>query len=190
MRISKRFLWGVGVLAALSLAAGCATMTPSDQPPKKEVKPVPVLPTLSPEILARIEATFVQIPASVIPARYKDPQNRIRIPEMKVPAFMLSKYEVTQEDWVAVMGHNPSKEKDNPKLPVTNVSWLDAKRFIGRLNAAKGANVFRLPTAAEWEAACRAGAMGRVPEQATESALNQVAWWERPRATGHTPLGA
>jgi len=69
--------------------------------------------------------------------------------------FYMGKYEVTQEQWEAVMGDNPSKIKGE-KLPVTHVSWEDCQEFIKKLNAStKGG--YRLPTEAEWEYACRAG---------------------------------
>ena len=69
--------------------------------------------------------------------------------------FYIGKYEVTQEQWEAVMGDNPSVLKGG-KLPVTNVSWDDFQKFIKNLNA-KTNGGYRLPTEAEWEYACRAG---------------------------------
>jgi formylglycine-generating enzyme required for sulfatase activity/predicted DNA-binding WGR domain protein len=69
--------------------------------------------------------------------------------------FYMGKYEVTQEQWEAVMGKNPSYSK-NVKNPVTGVSWDDCQEFIKKLNGiTKGK--YRLPTEAEWEYACRAG---------------------------------
>jgi len=69
--------------------------------------------------------------------------------------FYMGKYEVTQEQWEAVMGDNPSYTV-GAKLPVTDVSWNDCKKFIKKLNGiTKGK--YRLPTEAEWEYACRAG---------------------------------
>ena len=69
--------------------------------------------------------------------------------------FYMGKYEVTQEQWEAVMGKNASIRK-GAKLPVTNVSWEDCQDFIKKLNA-KTNGGYRLPTEAEWEYACRAG---------------------------------
>jgi formylglycine-generating enzyme required for sulfatase activity len=70
--------------------------------------------------------------------------------------YFIGKYEVTQEQWEAVMGDNPSQTK-GAKLPVTNISWNDCQNFIGKLNAKTESN-YRLPTEAEWEYACRSGA--------------------------------
>ena len=69
--------------------------------------------------------------------------------------YYMGKYEVTQEQWEAVMGDNPSNYKE-AKFPVTNVSWEDCKEFIKKLNA-KTNGGYKLPTEAEWEFACRAG---------------------------------
>lgn len=69
--------------------------------------------------------------------------------------FYMGKYEVTQEQWEAVMGSNPSNTK-GAKLPVTGVSWENCQEFIRKLNA-KTDGGYRLPTEAEWEYACRAG---------------------------------
>ena len=67
----------------------------------------------------------------------------------------MGKYELTQEQWEAVMGNNPSEIK-GVKLPVTQVSWEDCQEFIKKLNS-KTTGGYRLPTEAEWEYACRAG---------------------------------
>jgi len=69
--------------------------------------------------------------------------------------FYMGKYEVTQEQWEAVMGKNPSYSK-NVKNPVTGVSWDDCQEFLKKLNGITKSK-YRLPTEAEWEYACRAG---------------------------------
>lgn len=70
--------------------------------------------------------------------------------------FWMGIYEVTQEQWQALMGNNPSRNK-GPRRPVEMVSWLDAMDFVAALNALTRDGGFRLPTEAEWEYACRAG---------------------------------
>jgi len=70
--------------------------------------------------------------------------------------FYMGKYEVTQEQYEAVMGNNPSSRNKGAKFPVTDVSWEDCQEFIKKLNA-KTNNDYRLPTEAEWEYSCRAG---------------------------------
>lgn len=70
----------------------------------------------------------------------------------------LGRTEVTQEQWTRVMGSNPSHFRAcGEDCPVESVNWLEAHEFIDRLNRLTG-ETFRLPTEAEWEYACRAGA--------------------------------
>jgi formylglycine-generating enzyme required for sulfatase activity len=70
--------------------------------------------------------------------------------------FLLGKYPVTQSQWEAVMGANPSAFCNSPNLPVDSVSWDQALEFCDRLSERSG-NRVRLPSEAEWEYACRAG---------------------------------
>ena len=75
--------------------------------------------------------------------------------------FYLGVSEVTQQQYEAVMGANPSQFKD-PKAPVESVSWEDAQAFCEKLNALAKAHLpegmhVKLPTEAQWERACRAG---------------------------------
>lgn len=63
--------------------------------------------------------------------------------------FYIGKYEVTQDQWKAVMGRNLSQHRGS-NLPVTNVSWDDCQKFIEKLNSITGLS-YRLPTEAEWE---------------------------------------
>ena len=71
-------------------------------------------------------------------------------------SFYLGRHEVTQAQWTAVMGTNPSRFQGCDACPVERVSLHDVEAFIARLNERSGPG-FRLPTEAEWEKACRAG---------------------------------
>jgi formylglycine-generating enzyme required for sulfatase activity len=84
--------------------------------------------------------------------------------------FEMAKYEVTQLQWEAVVGENPSVNKGE-NLPVENVSWEDAQEFIDALNELKDGYIYRLPTEAEWEYAARAGGKGEASND-----LDAIAW--------------
>jgi len=101
------------------------------------------------------------------------PRHRVSISK----AFYLAKTEVTQEQWVAIMGSNPSEYKGRQN-PVENVSWNDVQEFIRRLNAKEGSNVYRLPTEAEWEYACRAGSTGTYSFGDDKGDLGTYAWFD------------
>jgi formylglycine-generating enzyme required for sulfatase activity len=92
--------------------------------------------------------------------------------------FYLGKYEVTQEQWEAVMGNNPSKFK-GPKNPVEQVSRNECQAFLGKLNAKAGAQTgkFVLPTEAQWEYACRAGGTTKYCFGDDEARLGDYAWY-------------
>lgn len=79
----------------------------------------------------------------------ENPQHKVNI-----SPFFMGKYEVTQEQYQAVMGNNPSKFK-GAKRPVEKVSWNDAVEFCEKLSQKTG-KTYRLPSEAEWEYACRA----------------------------------
>jgi formylglycine-generating enzyme required for sulfatase activity len=90
--------------------------------------------------------------------------------------FYMGQYEVTQGQWRAVMGTDPSHFKGD-NLPVESVSWDDAQEFIKRLNAKEGTNRYRLPTEAEWEYAARAGTTTKWSFGDDESQLWRYGWF-------------
>ncbi len=90
--------------------------------------------------------------------------------------FWMGKTEVTQAQWQAVMGNDPSVSK-GVNLPVENVSWDDAQEFIKKANnggVMPSGWKFALPTEAQWEYACRAGETGLY----SEGTVKEVAWYD------------
>jgi formylglycine-generating enzyme required for sulfatase activity len=103
---------------------------------------------------------FVKIPKGSFmmgsPDDERDRDSNEKLHHVNIPHdFYLSKTLVTQAQWQALMGNNPSHFKGN-NLPVEQVSWFDVQHFIAQLNHKTGQQ-YRLPTEAEWEYACRAG---------------------------------
>lgn len=77
--------------------------------------------------------------------------------QVTVPSFFMGRYEITQRQYEAIMGNNPSQFKENgANRPVETVSWNNAVEFCKRLSQ-KTRRTYRLPSEAEWEYACRAG---------------------------------
>jgi formylglycine-generating enzyme required for sulfatase activity len=87
--------------------------------------------------------------------------------------FYIGEYPVTQEEWVAVMVHNPSYYK-GARRPVDSVSWNDAQVFLRRLNEKTG-SYYRLPTEAEWEYAARGGKLSKGYKYSGANDLGAVA---------------
>jgi len=114
----------------------------------------------------------------VVEAGRQDNENQVGARIGK--GFWMSKTEVTQAQWVAVMKTNPSSptELDHP---VNGVSWYDCQEFISRLPVLGGGWRFALPTEAQWEYACRAGTSTSCP-----GSLDEIAWhWQNANADLH-----
>jgi formylglycine-generating enzyme required for sulfatase activity len=91
-------------------------------------------------------------------------------------SFNMGKYEVTQAQWKAVMGNNPSYNSGCDNCPVEQVSWNDALEYIQKLNALTGNN-YRLPTEAEWEYAAKGGKKSKGYTFSGSNDIDSVAWY-------------
>ena len=122
------------------------------------------------------------------------PQTQVHLSK----GFFMGKFEVTQEEYLAIAGRNPFVSSGQLKLPVERVSWNDATRYCrnltqreldaGRLQS--GAS-YRLPTEAEWEYACRAGTATRFSygDDPDYVSLGNYAWYSRTDGGGTHPVG-
>lgn len=107
--------------------------------------------------------------------------------------YYIGKCEVTQGIWETVMGKNPSAikqydGKDNPELPVTNISWADAKVFVKKLSEKTG-KTFRLPTEAEWEYAARGASKTYSHQYSGSKYLDNVACYRTNSFGTPHPVG-
>jgi formylglycine-generating enzyme required for sulfatase activity len=119
---------------------------------------------------------FVSIPQGSFVMGSNDPFDFNELPQrlVNLSAFSVAKYEITQKQFVSLMGYNPSWFNRGGQLPVERVQWYEAIEYCNRLSVRQGlnpvyrvlgdsvifarnANGFRLLTDAEWEYACRAG---------------------------------
>ena len=116
-------------------------------------------------------------PESEPELRNERPQHQVTITR----GFYLGKYEVTQEQWEAVMGTRPWEDKNwvhsHPRHPAVYISWDAAEEFVARLNQSAGEGTYRLPTEAEWEYACRAGTVTRWSFGEGETRPGEHAWY-------------
>ncbi len=157
--------------------------------------PKPQNPTTTPTV------TMLTIPSGTFEmgTLYFDSDER---PVRKITltkSFLLSKYEVTQELWKAVLGNNPSYFAGD-SLPVENVTWFEAINFCNEFSKKQGltpvytiindsniqwntnANGYRLPTEAEWEYSCRAGTTtdfytGNFSRNLVDTSYDRAGWY-------------
>ena len=146
----------------------------------------------TPEVVRKVNAQMVRVEGGTFimgctPGREDCPEAETPAHQVQVRSFELSKYEVTQELWEAVMGENPSRFQNCPQCPVENVSWNDVQVFLQKLNA--GGGRYRLPSEAEWEYAARGGSQSRGYKYAGSDHPNAVAWFDENSGGRTYPVG-
>lgn len=108
--------------------------------------------------------------------------------EVNVPAFSMGKYEITQADWVKIMGAIPSGLVRCDDCPVSRISWHEVQDFIQRLNLRSGKR-YRLPTEEEWEFAARGGVRDHAYTYAGSDRAEEVAWFAGNSGGVSHPVG-
>ena len=155
--VSLALATDAGEVALFLIKLPSAKPAPEPLPPKE---PPPPQCAECPEMVEIPAGSFSMGSPDSEPGRSPDesPTRRVTIAK-----FSLAKTEVTQGQWRAVMGSNPSTfKKCGDKCPVESVSWADAQSYIQRLNKQTGRR-YRLPSEAEWEYAARAGSTAAYP---------------------------
>jgi formylglycine-generating enzyme required for sulfatase activity len=163
-----------------------ASTAPTEQAAKRE--------SVSEKVPGGSEADFGGIEFRFVPAgeffqggvggNGASPQRKVRIST----GFWLAKYEITQAQWVHVMGQNPS-EFTGAELPVESISWVDATKFCTLLSERHGGR-FRLPSEAEWEYACYSDSFGAASDREARPDIVDLCWC-RKNSEGKThPVGA
>ena len=112
-------------------------------------------------------------------------ENQVNVKISK--GFWMGRYEVTQEQWKAVMGSNPSSISGD-HLPVQRVSWNEVQDFLQKLNQKLGTDSRSkvvLPTEAQWEYGCRAGEKGSY----SGGSIDDVAWYDNNSNSQPHPVG-
>ena len=112
--------------------------------------------------------------------KHESPQHKVNI-----QPFFMGKFLITQEQYQAIMGENPSKFKGKKK-PVECVSWYNAVEFGDRISKMTG-RTYRLPSEAEWEYACRAGTT--TPFHFGDSITTELVNYDGNYTYGSTPKG-
>lgn len=130
-------------------------------------------------------------------------EDELPVHDVTLSDYFIGTYEVTQSEWLAVMGANPSQVRGDLSKPVESITWFDAINFCNKLSEKEGfkpcytigrnnhvafdqaANGYRLPTEAEWEYAAKGGSHSKGYVYAGSNNLDEVAWY-KDNSTGST----
>jgi len=144
--------------------------------------PAPPQPRSGPSVGSIVKdcatcSEMVEIPAGSYIMGFEKEHYTKPVHSVYIHRFLMSKTEVTQKQWLDIMGRNPSHFVTcGLDCPVENVSWNDVQQFIKKLNQKTGQK-YRLPSEAEWEYAARAGTTTLWSFGDDESQLAKYAWY-------------
>ena len=187
--MSQRLLgWSALVVAVVFGATGCGDRS---GPPARPLETAASQPL---RLRNSIGVEMALIPAGTFSMGSADgdddeqPVHKVRLTQ----PFYLGVHEVTNAQWKAVMGEVPSQWQDADR-PVEQVSWDDAVKFCRKLSALPAeraaGRVYRLPTEAEWEYACRAGSKTRYSFGDDEAELEEHGWFNDNSGVATHPVG-
>ncbi len=176
-------------LSVLAVAVGSATITVYDSASTMLTVSVTVTwGDMTPTYTNSLGQAFILLPAGTFtmgspsdePGRSSsETQHQVTLTQ----PFYMQTTEVTQAQWEAVIGSNPSLFDGCPTCPVESVSWNDVQGFITKMNA-RGEGTYSLPTEAQWEYAARAGSTTAfynggitVTECDYDPNLNAIGWY-------------
>lgn len=140
------------------------------------------------EILQRFEDQFININGGTYLMGNAAQMREQPVHSVTVKDFQLAKTQVTQAQWTAVMGSNPSHFQLSPEHPVDSVSWDMAQEFLQKLNELTGER-FRLPKENEWEFAARGGNLSKGFTYSGSNDLAEVAWFNGNSQFKTHPVG-
>jgi len=179
---------GLLILSVVLFAAvGTAFSEGDGQPPKAvAVKGPPKELTVDLGRGVKLEMVLVPAGEFMMGDKENKPAHKVRITR----PFYLGKYEVTQAQWEAMMGTNPSRF-NGAANPVEQVSWDDCRKFIATLNAKarQQAGMFALPTEAQWEYASRGGRETRYCYGDEKTGLVEYGWFSDNSGSRTQPVG-
>ena len=184
---------GVAVNRCISDRGGSAENTVGDSLAADSAVATIVVPDNCPKVIKKLAENMVYVEGGTFTMGATSEQGSDADSDEKpahqvtLSSFYIGKYEVTQAEWQAVMGTNPSRFKGD-NLPVENVSWDDCQEFIRKLNELTGKQ-FRLPTEAEWEYAARGGKRSYGAKYAGGGDIDNVAWYEGNSNKTTHPVG-
>ena len=176
---SRTWIWvAAGIVAVAGIVVAAINMNQDKEPepaPKEEI-------VEADDVLTQMYKDMVYVDGGTFTMGATADQGSDAYDEEKpahqvtLSSFYICKHEVTQEEWEAVMGSNPSNWKGK-RLPVERVSWEECQTFISKLNSITG-NQYRLPTEAEWEYAARGGNRSNGYKYSGSNTLGNVAWYD------------
>lgn len=124
-----------------------------------------------------IGAKFVLVPAGTFIMGEESSGSKIKHEVTLTKPFYIQTTEVTQAQWMSVMGFNSSYFRDCGRdCPAENMSWWDLQEFLRRMNETEGWSKYRLPTESEWEYAARNAARDNFQFSGSDDVF-EVAWF-------------